>query len=189
MDNKRIIIVHQWGSGPEGDWYPWLKKQFELRGYGVVVPKMPNPDSPDIDDWIRVIEREVIEPNEDVILVGHSVGAQAILRYVAGLKEKQKLGELVLVAPWFSLTNLSPEEEKIAKPWLKTPIDFESVKAHTKEITAIFSSNDPYVPLKENLDICETKLGAETIVEGDMGHFTAEDGITKLPLILETLIY
>ena len=63
------------------------------------------------------------------------------------------------MAGWFTLTGLEgPEAEKIAKPWLTTPIDFKKFAEVIPKITVILSSNDPYVPLEENRKIFEENL-------------------------------
>src|SRR5690349_20584582 len=46
-------------------------------------PRMPREESPDYERWARAIERELAKANDDVILVGHSIGANILLRLVA----------------------------------------------------------------------------------------------------------
>jgi len=58
------------------------------------------------------------------------------------------------------------------------------VKNYCPNITAIFSENDPFVPLGDK-DIFSEKLGAKIIVEKGQGHFTEDDGVTEMPEVLE----
>jgi len=44
--SKKAIIVHGWGGNPGEGWFPWAKSQLERLGYDVLIPAMPNPDSP-----------------------------------------------------------------------------------------------------------------------------------------------
>lgn len=179
---ERIIIIHRWEGSPEGDWYPWITSQFEAKGYEVIVPMMPDPDHPLIEDWIPMLADVIDEPDMHTHLIGHSVGAQTIMRYLETGNEK--IGKVVFVAPWFNLTNLEDEEtEKIAKPWLTTPIDYETVKQNTSGITAIFSDNDYFVPTSDAQLFAE-RLNAEVITEHEKGHFTVDDGVTELPAVL-----
>ncbi len=71
---------------------------------------------------------------------------------------------------------------------MDTPIDFEKVKSHSRNIIGIFSTNDPFVPLEENKHILEEKINARTIVLENRGHFTESDGVSALPELLEVLV-
>ncbi|TAL49169.1 hypothetical protein EPN83_01355 [Patescibacteria group bacterium] len=76
----------------------------------------------------------------------------------------------------------------IAKPWLETPIDYETIKNKTTKIIAIFSSNDLYVPLNENRIVFEESLNARTFVEKNKGHLGGSDGVNELPVVLHELL-
>ncbi len=79
-----------------------------------------------------------------------------------------------------------PESIAIAKPWVETPIDFAKVKVHINKAIAIFSDNDPFVPLTQK-DLFERELGAEIIVEHAMRHFSMSDKIFSLPSALSAV--
>lgn len=182
--NKRAVIVHGWEANPSSDFFPWLKKELESRGYQVDVPTMPETDNPVIKDWVGHLSKVIGTPNEDIILIGHSIGAQAILRYLENLPAKQSVGLVVCIAGWFTLKNITDEDLAIIKPWVETPIDCEKVLLHTDRIVAIFSDNDPVVPL-ENKDLFENKLFADTVIESGKGHFNESDGVIELPEIFK----
>lgn len=185
--NKRIILVHGWGGSPNNDWFPWAKEELEKLNYSVSVPEMPDTDNPQIKPWVETLTRNVGEVDENTVLIGHSIGCQTILRFLETLPEDQKADKVLLVAPWgASLTNLDDEEEwEVAKPWLETPINFEKVRSKAKTFVAIFSDNDPYVPLEENKKVVEEKLGAMVVIEKHMGHFTQTDKVFELPELLK----
>ncbi|MEK7575831.1 MAG: alpha/beta fold hydrolase [Patescibacteria group bacterium] len=184
---KRVFIIHGWGANPKEDWFPWLKKELEQKGFEVFVPAMPNTDEPKIAEWVPFLENLVGEPNENTYFVGHSIGCQAIMRYLEKL-DNIKVGSVVFVAGWFNLINLeTKEEEEIARPWTKTPMNLKKVKNNSKKIIAIFSDNDPVVPLSDN-EIFKKELDAEIIIEHDRGHFNASNGVIKLPVILDYIL-
>ena len=84
---------------------------------------------------------------------------------------------------------METEEEKfIAKPWVETLIKEIDVIKHTPKIVAIFSNDDPVVPMKENKKIFKERFGAEIIVEKEKGHFTEEDGIIEVPSVLDAIL-
>jgi len=183
----RAVIVHGWDGCPEEGWFPWLKRELEKKGFEVQVPAMPEPAEPKIETWVPYLAEIVGEPDENTILVGHSIGCQAIIRYLETLPENAKIGGVVFVAGWFTLMNLKTDREKeIAKLWLEMPIDFEKVKKHTKNFFAVFSDNDDVVPLN-NKEMFEERLGAKAVVEHGKGHFSDSDGVTELPIVLEVL--
>lgn len=185
---KRVFIVHGWDGDPEDGWFPWLKQELESKGFAVAVPAMPHPEMPTIKDWVAHLATVVGEPDADTYFVGHSMGCQTIIRYLAGLADDKKVGGAVFVAGFFMLEGLKDEdEEEIARPWIDYPIDFAKVKNHTEKFTAIFSDDDEFVPL-DNKSLFQHRLGAKTIVEYGMGHFSGEDEIMELPVALKEIL-
>ncbi|MCX6711974.1 MAG: alpha/beta hydrolase [Candidatus Woesearchaeota archaeon] len=191
---KRIFIIHGWDGFPEGDWFPWLKKELESKDFVVQVPAMPNTNEPKIDLWINFLKEIVGKPDKETYFVGHSIGCQTILRYLETLDKDIKIGGVVFVAGWINLNmdfiiKEEGDEEgpyEIANPWLETKIDWNKIKVHTKNFVAIFSDNDPYVPMEDSR-IFKDKLKAKIIIEHNKCHFRGIDGVTKLPIVLESI--
>lgn len=184
---KRVFIIHGWEGSPQNSWLPWLKDKLKSSDYLVEVPLMPNPDVPEINTWISHLSSIVGIADKNTFFVGHSIGCQAILRYVERLPKKP-IGGIVCVAGFFRLLHLETDEDKkIAKPWLETKIDFNKIKERTNKIVAIFSDNDPDVDLG-NKDLFEKHLNAKTIVEHNMGHFSDDTGVKELPSALKALL-
>lgn len=189
---KKVFIVHGWEGSPKEARSKWLKKELESRGFQVQALQMPNPDEPKIEEWIPFLQQQVSTPNEETYFIGHSVGCQAILRYLAKLPEGTKIGGAVLIAPWIYLDEKTIEEEgpeviEAAKPWVETEIEWEKAKTHTNNFVCIFSDNDPYVPLP-NKEMLQEKLGAKIIVEHNKGHFTMENNISEVPSALNAIL-
>ena len=186
---KTVYIIHGWGGSPNEPIHKWLKSQLEEKGFEVVVPEMPHPNNPTIEDWVNKLKEVIESPDENTILVGHSIGCQTILRYLEQLHPATRVGKVILLAPWFTLSDSETEEEKIiANPWIETPVKETDVIKHTSKIIAIFSDNDLVVPMEENKKIFEDKFNAEIIVEGGKGHFTEEDGVTEVPPVLNAIL-
>jgi predicted alpha/beta hydrolase family esterase len=184
---KRIIMIHRWAGGPDDDWRPWLKSEFEKRGYEVYVPEMPDTETPVIEKWVGKIAGVVGMPDKDTYFVGHSIGCQAILRYIDSHRfgPLEKVGGAVFVAGWFDLENMEDEESvAIAKPWIETPINIEKIKTVLPHSALIISDNDPYGCFEENKENF-AKLGAKIVVIPNAGHITAKSGFTELPEVIE----
>lgn len=187
--NKKIVyIIHGWGGYPKEGWFPWLKKELEKRRFKVFVPKMPDTDTPKIAAWVSHLKKVVNKADKNTYFVGHSIGAQTIIRYLEKLPKGERTGGAIFVAGWTSLTNQTPEEKPIAKPWIKTKINFPKVKKLSKKFVAVFSDNDPYVPFSKNSKVFKQKLGAKIILQHKKGHFSGSDSVKKLPIILRELL-
>lgn len=188
---NRVFIIHGWCGYPEEGWFPWLKKELEKNGFTAEIPKMPNTEAPKIEEWVSHLQKTVGEIDENTYFVGHSIGAQAVLRYLAMMDGTAKAGGAVFVAGWFTLKDwpgITAKEKEIAKPWLEMPIDVMAVRRRVKKITAIFSANDYTVPVK-NAEYFEKRLGAEIIIENNRGHFSGDDGVTELPSALQAVLF
>ncbi len=188
---RNVYIIHGWGGSPDEPMLQWLKSLLEENEFSVSIPIMPNAEAPEIDAWVSKIRNTVIL-KEDIILIGHSIGCQAILRYLETIDEGIKITGIVLIAPWMKLDEQTLKEEdeeviKVAEPWMNNPIDFNKVRSHVNKAVAIFSDNDPYVSLEQK-DVFEDKLGAEIIIEHDKGHFDPKSNVRELPSALDAIL-
>src|ERR1700727_3644107 len=95
---RRAVIIHCWGGVPNYAWYPWAKIQLEARGYDVLVPEMPNTYEPQLDQWLFHLIQVVTNPDEELILIGHSLGTVTIMRYLETLSDHQRIVKAILVA-------------------------------------------------------------------------------------------
>jgi predicted alpha/beta hydrolase family esterase len=184
---KRVFIIHGWDGKPDQHWLPWLKKELEAKGFEAHVPEMPDTENPKKDAWVKYLSDLVGTPDKDTYFVGHSIGCKAVLRYLETLKPGEKVGGAVLVAGWLTLTNMSertPDEIRVINDWVNPPFDFDKIRSHCDNFLAIFSDDDPEVPLEENKETYEKELGAKIIIETHKGHFTADDGVIDLPSAL-----
>lgn len=185
---KKVYIIHGWDGNPKDGFKPWLKKELEARGFEVFIPLLPDAKNPRIESWIPFLKNYITNIDEDTILVGHSLGCQAILRFLSEKDDDKKTGRIIMVAGVFDkINNLSEEEADFIKPWLVTPIDSEKVKKSTNEMIAIFSDNDKWIPL-ESEKIAREKYNAKIIIEHNMGHFNEDDKIFKAPTVLQQII-
>ena len=179
---KRVFVIHGLGGAPYHGWRPWLKKELMDRGFDVFVPVMPYPNSPSQKKWVERIEAVVGEPTRHDFFVGHSLGCISILRYLEKLKPGEKVGGVVLVAGF--VDDLGVEE---LGSFYRHPIQWSEIRSRCSRFVAIHSDNDPFVPLKHG-DVFRMELGAELIVQHNMGHFSGDDGCLQLPIALEKLV-
>ncbi|MFA5942057.1 MAG: alpha/beta fold hydrolase [Candidatus Paceibacterota bacterium] len=181
---KRIVIVHGWEGSPTEDWIGWAAEAFREKGYEVITPEMPDTSRPVIETWVNYLKSIAGEVNENTYLIGHSMGCQAIMRFVETLETK--IGGAILVAGFFDLKNIeTEEEEEIAKPWLETPIDYAKVKANLVWSMVILGDNDPWVPYEETKKDFAERLGSEVVTIHNAGHMTSDDGFGPFPQLVQ----
>lgn len=185
---KKVVIVHCWDGYPEYCWYPKTKNELEEKGFKVEVPAMPETNLPKLSLWLPKLKEVIgeVEVNENLYLVGHSVGVITILRYLEQLEDNQRVDGVVMVAGFTDDVGF-----KELKNFFATPIDFEKIKTRANYFVAIHSDNDPYVSLKHG-DIFKEKLGARLVVKHNMGHFSGPTddtiSITSLLEVTEAIV-
>ena len=189
MEKKRAFIIHGWTGRNNQDWLPWALNELDKKGYKTSAPAMPKPDYPIMAEWLAVMKKIIGKLEATDVLIGHSMGCQAIIRYLDVRNEK--VNKVILVAGWEVLSQAAlplPEDLEIVKPWYEVPIDYQKAKHLANIFVAIFSDDDPWVPLEQNRSAFKDKLGATIIVQHHQGHFMKEvGGVTEIPVLLKYL--
>ncbi|OHA92008.1 MAG: hypothetical protein A3J09_00730 [Candidatus Zambryskibacteria bacterium RIFCSPLOWO2_02_FULL_51_21] len=186
---KKVYIIHGWGGSPEEPMLKWLADELKKGGFEVVAPAMPNTDEPKIETWVPFLENVVGIPDENTFFVGHSIGCQAILRFLETLPTETRVGGVVYVAGWLTLKGLDDydeEDKQAALPWLETPIDLGKVRNVSPKSVAIFTKDDPFVDVG-NAKFYEEKLGSKIIILETGGHLNDESNTKQLPSALEAI--
>lgn len=179
---KRIIIVHGWGGSPEQNWMPLVKKDLEKSGWEVQIPAMPDTNLPKLNLWLPKLAEVIGNPDNDLYLVGHSLGCITIMRYLETLPENQKIGGVIFFAGFTDDLKI-PE----IKTFFETTINFTDIKQKANKCVAVHSDNDEYVSLKYG-EIFKEKLGAEIIVKHLMDHFSDPKDDEKNSILLQEII-
>jgi predicted alpha/beta hydrolase family esterase len=164
---KRVVLIHGNGGGNGSDnWFPWVKAELEKIGAVCETPDMPDAMEAKSSIWLPYIQ-DVIRADENTILVGHSSGAVAAMRYA----ETHKLGGSVLVGTYY--TDLGYEDEKAAG-YFDTSWDWEAIKANQPWVMIFASTDDPYIDISEP-KLIRDKLGADYHEFINQGHFGSAD--------------
>ena len=172
------------GSPFSEGWFGWLKRELTKRNIKVDFLEMPNTDTPKINEWVKYLEENIKDVDEQTYFIGHSIGCQAIIRYLEQLPENIKVAGCIFVAGFFNLPNLETQEEiKIVRPWIETPINFEKIKIHTRNFLAFFSNDDLDVPVSDS-KLFKKRLGAKIIIKENEEHFNETQ---EIPEILDFL--
>ena len=183
----RIFIVHGWEDSPHNGWVPWLKTERTTLGHEVHALSMPSPESPQIDTGVNFLRHAVGQPDKQTIFIGHSIGGQAILRYLMAQPATVQVGGVVQVAAWVTLKAAALSDDnsiEVATPWLQRPLDWAAIKSRVNRVAAIVSDDDQFVPLAD-ADIFKRELGAKIIIEHRKGHISGADGVTRVVSVLK----
>lgn len=178
---KRVFVIHGWAGSPEEGWRPWLRKNLENRGFQVAIPAMPDTSYPKQAAWVSHIQEVVGDVDEQAFFIGHSLGCIAILRFLESLPKNKKVGGVILVAGFDDDLGVAELSD-----FFTTPIDWGKIMTHADSFVSIESDNDPYDLAKYNA-VFKEKLRAKTILEHNMKHFSGDDGIVELPIVLSEL--
>ena len=190
----RAFIIHGYLSYPEEAWLPWLKRELEKEGCLVSLPAMPQPKHPLIAEWVHFIDQLVGTPDAATFLIGHSLGCQAVLRYLEKIGATGgSVAKTVLVAGMFPL-GMSPTEAAKATegnavliPWFTNAVDPRVVKAAAGQCTVILSDHDPYINVLQAAETFRATLDPKIVIVRGGGHFNEDDRVMKLPEALSAL--
>ena len=174
---KAMIIPGNNNSLITDNWFQSVKKELKAMGLEVIAENMPDPDLARMKYWLPFIKKKL--STGDAVLIGHSSGAVAILRYLE--ENRCKLAILVGVC----YTDLNDEHEKKSgyydKPW-----DWERINSNAEKIVIFASKDDPYIPLSEPQFIKE-KTNAEYHEYNNQGHFGDDINKKEFPEIIQVV--
>lgn len=178
MNSPRVVIVQSYTGKPDTNWYPWLKEQLQVRGVETTVPKMPNTKAPKLKSWLTALKKAIGEPDDGLVLVGHSLGAPTILRYLETLPAGTKVAGVVLVAGFAEPIHFSELDEFTSGEW-----NDALITANSGRIIAINSDNDHHVPI-EMAEHIRDRFDADLHIMHEAGHINDKSGYTELAEVL-----
>lgn len=188
---KKVFIIHGFMARPDSNWSPVLRDRLVSLGHEVHLLEMPNPNFPKKKKWLNKIRESVGVPDENTILIGHSLGGTSTLLYLESFSENQKLDKAFIVSgPYKKAFTLSLEvilDFFITGNFFYKKIDFQKIKNRANKFIVIFGSDDPVVPPKQGREIAKN-LGVESIVIDGGGHFCEDSGKEKYGELIEKIV-
>ena len=147
-----------------------------LPGYDIIYPSMPNSENAVYEEWKIYFEKLLAFLEDDVQIIGHSLGAMFLAKYLNGHPLKAPVKRLLLVAGGYD----DESEEDLGS------FKVESVKnlpRSAAEIHLFHSKDDPVVPFSELAKYQADIPTAISHVYDGRGHFIG----TEFPEILEVM--
>lgn len=141
--NKNVIFIHGAGEGAyEEDGLLVASLQDALGDtYAVHYPQMPTDYNATYEDWIGAIESALNRVDYPVVLVGHSLGASALLNYLAKEQINEPIaGLFLLAAPYWGADEYWTWDE------MTLPQDVSKKLTNIPRIFFYHSQDDEIVP-------------------------------------------
>jgi predicted alpha/beta hydrolase family esterase len=148
------------------DWKPWLRGQLG-ENYEVILPKMPNNFDARFSEWKLWLDKIVKLLNDEVILVGHSLGASFLVKYLSENKFSKKLLGVFLVGGVF---DVDTEGYSLASFSLGDKLNLQTENAYFYH-----SKDDPVVPFSSMEKFMEVFPNAHFRVFENKGHLNQEE--------------
>jgi uncharacterized protein len=179
MHKINVVIIHgNGGCTNQDNWYAWLQRELEKKSVSVLAPTMPDNIQAKASVWLPYMDN-VLKCDENTIIVGHSSGAVAALRYA----ETHKILGTVLVGVCY--TDLGYQSERISG-YYDAPWQWDAIKANQQWVALLASTDDPFIPISEPRFVND-KLDCEYYEFDDQGHFMNDDIPAALAVILAKL--
>ena len=158
----KAIFIHGNGGCTAGDiWLPWLERELTALGIDVVNQTFPDDIKARATFWLPHLE--ALGADENTILIGHSSGAVAAMRYA----ESHRLLGSVLVGVCH--TDLGDSFEA-ASGYYRAPWQWEAIRSNQQWIAIYNSTDDPHIPIPEARFIA-AQLRCSYFEFSDRGHF------------------
>lgn len=176
LETPNLFILHGFGAQGDSNFFPWLKKEGEKRGFNVFSPSFPHTENPQYNEWKDFFNKEFADKiNENTVFICHSLGCAFLIKWLA--ETNQRVGEVVFVAPPANdcgipqISNFFTEE-----------LPYESCPRLARKITILGSDNDDFIPLSDFVCLTE-KMRTEFLFLPNRRHLS----VMELPELLPFL--
>jgi predicted alpha/beta hydrolase family esterase len=165
------ILIHGNGGSTAGDiWLPWLERELTTLGLEVINRTFPDNVKARAGFWLPFLEE--LGAGESTILIGHSSGAVAAMRYA----ETHKLAGSVLVSVCH--TDLGDSDEA-ASGYYAAPWQWQRIRENQPWIAIYNSTDDPCIPIDEARFVA-SQLKCSYFEFDDRGHFVDDHELPEV---------
>jgi predicted alpha/beta hydrolase family esterase len=158
----KVILIHGNGGGTADDvWLPWVERELTALGLEVINRTFPDNVKARARFWLPFLESLGADAN--TIVIGHSSGAVAALRYAVA----HPLYGSVLVGVCH--TDLGDGFEA-QSGYYTDPWPWQTIREHQQFIAVFGSTDDPHIPIAEARHVA-AQLRCSYFEFTDRGHF------------------
>lgn len=181
---KNILLVHGFNGIPKI--FDYFKKELILKGYKVVMPNFPVREEITIDKYFEIFNMYKNMFNEDLIVIGHSIGNIMTLKYIS--KNNLRIGLYISLAGFAEPFHVEGKDvlNDVVKILKLSDEEENKSKSLIKKKYSVYSDNDHIVPFDLLKKYCEVIESKPVFISG-IGHMGKKSGIEKLPEILDII--
>lgn len=177
MKDRSYLIVHGYGGSGPTHWQAWLYNKLTDSNEKVYFPSLPNPNSPDLNEWIAALKDEIKKLEGEKFVICHSLGTILWLHY-ANLFDDIEVDHLLFVAP--------PGSDGIAglenvSGFLPIPLEKEKLFKIAKDIRLVCSETDEFCVEKASIYFGETLEIKKDILPDEARHINIDSGYGPWP--------
>lgn len=141
---KQVLFIHSAGPQGEQEGSSGLLKYLENElgpEYQVIAPEMPDPENPKYMEWRKVLKEELAALEDGSVLVGHSIGGSALLKFLSEEELGKSFSKVITIsAPFWGLDeDWQLDEFELAE-------DFASRNSLLPDVVLFHSIGDEIVP-------------------------------------------
>lgn len=168
IDKERLLI--------KPDWKQTIATELGAN-YEVLQPRMPNGTDADYNEWKMYFEAVAKVLDNQVILIGHSLGGVFLAKYLSENNASFTIKSLILLAAPFKDT----EQESIGNFKLKN--DFTKLTNQVSDIHFLHSQDDPVVAVEDAQLYKKHLPNAHLTLLDNKAHLNTE----TFPELIETI--
>lgn len=144
LDNLKTKTVYKDRLTYQPMWFHLLDKTLASSAE-VLLPSMPNKQNASFKEWSIWFDRlqDVIE--KDAILIGHSLGAIFLAKYLAGNELKKPAKAIMMLAGPYNDESI----EDLGGFTIEPSDGLENIYKSTKDVVLVHAPNDPVVNIDE----------------------------------------
>ncbi|HTE28204.1 alpha/beta hydrolase [Flavitalea sp.] len=140
IEDKRPKVLFLHSAGPQHDeegsakLIKYIKDNLST-DYQIIAPIMPHPEDPDYKSW-KLFLKEIFKiMDDDMILIGHSLGGSVLLKFLSEEKPPQRIKSLYLVAvPFWGLEDWEVDEFQLTEDFAENLPPIPSINIyHSKD--------------------------------------------------------
>lgn len=180
---QQILVIHggdAWNTYAEylARLREWTYDPYEVRGdgwkkslneklncvYEVFLPQMPSKYNAKYIEWCIWMEKIEVFLHDEVIIIGHSLGANFVTKYFAQHRADYSIAQMHLVAGCYGLGG-----------GFEMPVCMDILNQQCKHIWIYHSRDDQIVPYEHAMCYQRSLPHAQLVTFTDRGHFLQDD--------------
>jgi predicted alpha/beta hydrolase family esterase len=184
FDNRKDYQAHLKSLKPTKDYF---KANFDWKyslgkelgdDYEIFNPRMPNSNDAEYLEWETWFEKLISLLEDEIILVGHSLGGSFLVKYLATNKiDFKPLATILVSPPYDGIFSNEPTYSFTAPPGLG------SLEKQAGQLYLIHSEDDPVVSFEEHKLYKDNLKNAIAVTFTDRQHFNQIDFPELIQLI------